>query len=86
MDLLVYALIACISLSISSCILWFLPIINEAKSNDVVNTFTKHPLYSALIYCVVSTLVAPVLILPMFSGRHEARLISGLRKEIYKPD
>lgn len=86
MEWMIYFLIFCASLSMASCVLWFSPLVQEAKLKGVVNTFTKHPIYSAIIYCVLSTVVAPFLILPMFSKEHEKKLIVGLRKEIHKPD
>ena len=74
------------SISISSCYLWFWPLIKEAKDKSIVNGFTKHPVLSATIYILVSTVIAPMLVFPMFNDNMAEGFKSGLRKEICKAD
>lgn len=86
MSWLLYFGVFCSSLAIASSILWFYPIINEAKRKGVSNLFTRKPILSGIIYCAITVVFAPFLVLPMISAKHEQRYIVGLKREIFKPD
>lgn len=86
MELIAYYLIFAFSISISSCWFWFWPLIQEARANSIVNGFTKHRVLSTGIYIVVSAVVAPMLVFPMFNETMAQSFKSGLRKEISKAD
>ena len=86
MELIKYYIIFAFSISISSCYLWFWPLIKEAKNKSIVNGFTKHPVLSSTIYIIISSVVAPMLVLPMFNEDMAEGFKSGLRKEISKAD
>lgn len=80
-----YVLFAC-SLAISASYFWFWPILQEAKASGIQNSFTNYPTLSLIVYCLISTVVAPLLILPMVSSAAALQFEIGLRKEMLKPD
>ena len=86
MDLIGYYLLFAFSISISACYLWFSPILQLAKQSGVVNSFTQYPKISTVVYVLVSAVVAPVLLFPMFSEAMALRFQMGLRTEIFKAD
>lgn len=80
-----YALFA-FSISITACIFWFTPLIQEAKGQNIQNSFTQYPKLSTCIYILVSAVVAPLIVPTMFSQGMADRFSKGLRSEILKPD
>ena len=86
MELIGYYALFSLSISLAATYLWFWPIIQTAKSQDVKNAFTNYPVLSTIIYIMLSTVVAPILVFPMFSNAMAARFKHGLETEILKPD
>jgi uncharacterized membrane protein YdjX (TVP38/TMEM64 family) len=86
MELIGYYLLFAFSTSITACIFWFWPLVQQAQASGVENTFTEYPKISTVLYVLVSTLVAPLLIPPMLSEQMAQKFSSGLAREILKPD
>lgn len=86
MELIGYYLLFAFSISISACVFWFWPLVKQAQAAGIENTFTEYPKISTVIYILVSTLVAPLLIPPMFSETMADRFRTGLSREILRPD
>lgn len=86
MELIGYYLLFAFSTSITACIFWFWPLVQQARNSEISNAFTQYPLTSTVVYVFVSALVAPLLIPPMFSEQLAQRFSSGLAREILKPD
>ena len=85
MELIGYYLLFAFSTSITACIFWFWPLVQQAREDEIVNTFTLYPKISTVIYVLVSALVAPLLLPPMFSEQMAKKFSSGLAREILKP-
>ena len=85
MELIGYYALFAFSTSITACIFWFWPLLKQAREAGIINTFTEYPKTSTVIYVLVSTVVAPLLVLPMFSERMGQQFSSGLAREILKP-
>lgn len=86
MELIGYYLLFAFSISITACYFWFWPALKEAKTAEIKNSFTQYPVLSTLIYIVISAIIAPFLLLPMFSTEMALRFELGLRTEILKAD
>lgn len=85
MELIGYYALFAFSTSITACIFWFWPLMQQARETGVQNTFTEYPKTSTVIYVLVSSLVAPLLLPPMFSEQMAKKFSSGLAREILKP-
>lgn len=86
MELIGYYALFAFSISISACYIWFWPLVQEARLRKTDNGFTRFPVLSAVIYILVSTVAAPVLVFPMFSETMAERFKHGLQNEIFKAD
>lgn len=86
MELIAYYLLFAFSTSITACIFWFWPLVKQAQEGEIVNSFTRYPKTSVLVYVVVSAAVAPLLVLPLLSEQMAKQFESGLAKEILKQD
>jgi hypothetical protein len=86
MELIGYYLLFAVSISISACYFWFWPALRDAKKLDINNSFTQYPILSTVVYIIISAVVAPLLLFPMFSGAMAIRFDIGLRSEIMKTD
>lgn len=86
MELIGYYLLFAFSISISACYFWFSPLVKEAQQSQISNSFTQYPKLSTVVYVLVSAIVAPLLVFPMFSSEMAGRFEEGLRKEILRPD
>lgn len=86
MELIGYYLLFAFSISISACYFWFIPLVKEAKEGNISNSFTEYPKLSIVVYVLVSSLVAPLLLMPMLSSEMALKFEDGLRKEILRPD
>ena len=79
-------LIFALTTSITCCILFFLPVLGEIRSQGVINEFTQHPIISTIIFIGVSCILAPFLILPILFEARAEDFKRGLRKSIVEKD
>jgi hypothetical protein len=86
MELIGYYLLFALSTAIAACYLWFWPLVQQAKIAGVENSFTQYPKISTIVYVLVSTVVAPLLVPPMLSETMAQRFQAGLYREIFKQD
>jgi hypothetical protein len=86
MELISYYLLFALSTAIAACYLWFWPMVQQAKTQGVQNSFTEYPLLSTVVYVLISTVVAPLLVPPMLSETIAQRFQAGLHREIFKQD
>lgn len=86
MELIGYYLLFAFSIAIAACYLWFWPLVQQARSDGIQNSFTEYPLISTVVYVLVSAVVAPMLLPPMLSEAMAQRFQAGLRREIFKQD
>lgn len=84
MELIGYYALFAFSTSITACIFWFWPLVQQARQAGITNTFTQNPKTSTVIYVLISALVAPLLLPPMFSENMAQKFSSGLAREILK--
>ena len=85
MELIGYYLLFAFSTSITACYFWFWPLVQQARREQIANTFSEYPKTSVVIYILISTVVAPLLVLPLLSERMAEQFQSGLAREILKP-
>lgn len=86
MGLIEYYVLFALSTSITACYLWFWPLLQKAKSQKITNSFTENPKLSTVIYIIISTVVAPILVLPLVSNTLAEKFELGLSKEILKQE
>lgn len=86
MELIGYYLLFAFSTSITACIFWFVPLVQAARAQEVVNSFTLYPKLSTVVYILISAVVAPLLILPLLSESMAQKFQAGLEREIMQPD
>ena len=86
MGLIEYYLLFAFSTSITACYLWFWPLLQKAKSQDIKNSFTDNPILSSIIYIFISAVIAPLLLMPLFSNDMAEKFELGLSKEILKQE
>lgn len=86
MDAITIYLVFAITTGICCWIFFYVPVVREAKSLGVVNSFTRSPIISSMVYIVISILVAPSLFIPIFSEEKGNLFRQALRSEILKQD
>jgi uncharacterized membrane protein YdjX (TVP38/TMEM64 family) len=86
MELISYYLLFALSTAIAACYLWFWPMVQQAKAQGIQNSFTEYPVLSTVVYVLISTIVAPLLVPPMLSETIAQRFQVGLHREIFKQD
>jgi len=84
MGLIEYYLIFALATAIACWYEFFWPLLSEARKIGVDNEFTKYPVMSSLIYVIISTIIAPVLIVPFLSTEKSQRFKNGLKKSIFE--
>ena len=85
MELIGYYLLFALSTSITACYFWFWPLVQQARREQISNTFAQYPKTSTVVYILVSTVVAPLLVFPLLSARMAEQFEAGLAREILKP-
>jgi hypothetical protein len=86
MELIGYYLLFAFSISLTAAFYWFIPLLREAHAQGISNSMTQNPKLSFVVYVLISAVVAPLLIFPMFSSNLEQHFVAGLRKEMLSPD
>jgi hypothetical protein len=82
MGLIEYYLIFAISTALTTWYEFFWPALVEAKSLGVVNEFTEYPNLSSVIYIIISTVTAPLLVVPLLFSAKSEKFRNGLRQAI----
>lgn len=86
MELIGYYLLFAFSTSITACYFWFWPLVQQARREQISNTFAEYPKTSTAVYVLVSAVVAPLLVFPLLSERMAQQFQAGLAREILKQD
>jgi hypothetical protein len=86
MDWLVGYTIFALSTAICVWLFYYLPIVRAARAIGISNTFTDSPIISSIVYLVISTIIAPMLFMPLFSETKAQLFRQALQKEIFKED
>ena len=86
MEIIGYYLLFAFSISLTAAFYWFVPLLREAYAQGISNSITQNPKLSFVVYVIVSAVVAPLLVFPMFSSNMEQHFVAGLRKEMLLPD
>ena len=86
MGLIEYYLLFAFSSSITTCYIWFWPLLQKAKQENIKNSFTEYPVISVIVYILLSALIAPLIVLPLLSAKAGESWGRGLSKEIFKQD
>lgn len=82
MGLIEYYLIFALATSLSTWYEFFWPALLEAKQQGIYNEFTEYPTLSSIIYIIISTVTAPVLVVTMLSSAKAEQFRNGLRQAI----
>lgn len=82
MGLIEIYLIFALTTSITCCLIFFLPILSEARGTGINNEFTRYPVISTITYIVISTIMAPFLILPILFESKAEEFRRGLRNSV----
>jgi len=86
MDWLIIYLVFAIATSICAWLFYYMPAVREAKQKGIVNSFTRSPVLSSLVYIIISTFIAPTIFVALFSNQHSKLFYEALRNEILKQD
>lgn len=86
MGLIEYYIIFALATSLACCYEFFWPTIVEAKDLGISNEFTEYPKLSCFIYICISTIMAPILVLPLLSSVKAEQFKNGLRNAIFNKD
>ena len=86
MGLIEYYLIFALATSLFALIDVFYPILKAAKADGVVNALTENPNLSYFVYVCITTIVAPLVILPVLVPGLNERFRQGIKKTVYAPD
>lgn len=86
MDLIGYYLLFAFSTSMTSCYVWFWPILQKARAQQVENSLTANPLLGIVVYIMVTAFAAPIIVLPLLIPSMSDSFIRGLEREMLKPD
>ena len=86
MGIIEYYLLFAFSTSITACYLWFWPLVQKAREQNIINAFTTNPYLSTTVYIMISAIIAPVLILPLLISSVAESFERGLSKEIMRQD
>jgi len=84
MDLIGYYLLFAFSASLTSCYVWFWPILQKAKAQSIQNSLTESPALGILVYVVITALVAPLVVLPLLVPSMGDSFVRGLEREMLK--
>jgi hypothetical protein len=83
--LIIYTVFA-ITTGICSWLFYYRPVLQEARELRVDNSFTRSPILSSFVYMIISTLIAPMVFIPLFNPMQGMAFIAALRREMLKQD
>lgn len=86
MGLIEYYIIFALATAIACWYEFYWPVMQEARSQGIENVTTNNPVLSSIVYIIISTIIAPVLIIPFLSTEKSELFRNGLRRGIFEKD
>lgn len=86
MGLIEYYIIFALTTGIACWFVFYWPVMQEARAEGIDNVTTQNPMLSSVVYIIISTIIAPVLIIPFLSNSRAEQFKEGLRKSIFEKD
>lgn len=86
MEALIAYIVFAITTGICSWLFYYRPVLKEARELDINNSFTRSPILSSLVYTTISTLIAPIVFIPLFNPMQGMAFVTALRREMLKQD
>ena len=83
MGLIELYILFALTTSITCCLLFFWPLISEARDAGINNEFTQYPIMSSAIFIVISCIMAPFLILPILFESKAEQFRRSLHSNIF---
>jgi hypothetical protein len=82
MGLIEYYLIFALATSIMALIDVFLPTLNQARRDGISNVLTDNPKLSVFVYLVITTIIAPLILLPLLVPSMNTRFRNSLANTV----
>ena len=82
MSFIEYYILFALTTSIFSLIDVFIPVLNEARADNIKNVLTENPKLSCFVYFCLSILIAPFIIVPMLVPSMNYRFRDSIAKII----
>jgi len=86
MGLIEYYLIFAFATSLFALIDIFYPTLKQAQAEGIDNTLTQNPKLSYFVYVCITTVIAPVVFLPLLVPSLNERFREGIAKTVYAAD
>lgn len=86
MGLIEYYLIFALTTSIMALIDVFLPTLNQARRDGIKNVLTENPKLSVVVYLVLTSIIAPLILLPLLVPSMNVRFRESLTATIRADD
>ena len=82
MEVIELYILFALTTGIASCILFLAPAIEQAKFIGIQNTFTESTWTSYIIYIIITSIVAPFTVLPIFIPSFAQRFQNGIGRAV----
>lgn len=86
MGLIEYYLIFALTTSLFALLDIFMPTMRKAASEGVDNVLTQNPKLSYFVYVCITTIIAPLVFLPLLVPSLNERFREGIAKTVYTAD
>lgn len=86
MGLIEYYLIFALATSLFALLDIFYPTMKQAQAEGVDNTLTQNPKLSYFVYLCITTIIAPLVFLPLLVPSLNERFREGIAKTVYAED
>lgn len=67
------------------CMTNLAPLVSEAKAKNIKNTFTQNTKISYVVYVVLTAVIAPLAAITLLIPSWNERFVTGMAKEVLKP-
>lgn len=84
MEVIELYLLFALTTGISSCVLFLAPAIAEAKFIGIQNSFTESTWLSYIIYTIITSITAPLAVLPIFIPSFAKRFKHGIGRAVFE--
>jgi len=75
-----------IATALTTLFWYYLPAVEQASTEGVKNSTTEHPVLGAVVYVILTTILAPFVLPALLSTSRGDRYREGLYHAICKPD
>lgn len=86
MEVITYYFIFALATALTILVRFYIPVLKIARNDEIKNAVTIHPILGCVVFVVITTFLAPVLLSTLIVSEHGKHFMQGLHRSMIAKD